>query len=59
MERANDVGKIMESALSKPGRKDLRIEVMGFGEDQKLSPFENNHPDERFYIRTALIDIIP
>jgi outer membrane protein OmpA-like peptidoglycan-associated protein len=59
LQRANDVKKIMESALAKQGRKDVKFEVMGFGEDQKLAPFENRYPEERFYNRTVLIDIIP
>lgn len=59
LERANDVKRIMESALAKQGRTDVTFEVMGFGEDQKLSPFENKHPEERFYNRTVLVDIIP
>jgi outer membrane protein OmpA-like peptidoglycan-associated protein len=59
LQRANDVKKIMESALAKQGRKDVKFEVMGFGEDQKLAPFENKYPEERFYNRTVLIDIIP
>ena len=57
--RANEVKAILESALAKAGRNDVTFEVYGFGEDQILSPFENNYPEERFYNRTVLIDIIP
>lgn len=57
--RANDVKGIMTAALSKAGRSDVMIEVYGFGEDETVSPFENNFPEERFYNRTVLIDIIP
>ena len=57
--RANDVRTILESALSKAGRSDVKFEVYGFGEDQNLSPFENKFPEERFYNRTVIIDIIP
>jgi outer membrane protein OmpA-like peptidoglycan-associated protein len=57
--RANDVRGIIESALSKAGRSDVKFEVYGFGEDENLSPFENNYPEERFYNRTVIIDIIP
>lgn len=59
MERAKDVKRIMELELKKQGRKDVTFEVMGFGENQKLSPFENKYPEERFYNRTVLIDILP
>ena len=57
--RGNDVKSILEKGLSKAGRSDVRFEVYGFGEDQNLSPFENKFPEERFYNRTVIIDIIP
>ena len=57
--RANDVRGIFESALSKAGRTDVKFEVYGFGEDESLSPFANKYPEERFYNRTVIIDIIP
>ncbi|MBK8450075.1 MAG: outer membrane beta-barrel protein [Saprospiraceae bacterium] len=56
--RANDVLKILENGLLKVNRKDVQFEIYGFGEDQNLSPFENNYPEERFYNRTVIIDII-
>ena len=57
--RANDVKEILEQSLSKAGRTDVKMEVYGFGEDEKLAPFENKYPEERFYNRTVIIDIIP
>ena len=57
--RANDVRTIMENALLKANRSDVKFDVYGFGEDQNLSPFENKFPEERFYNRTVIIDIIP
>jgi outer membrane protein OmpA-like peptidoglycan-associated protein len=57
--RANDVRNIMATGLSKAGRSDVKFEVYGFGEDESLSPFENKFPEERFYNRTVVIDIIP
>jgi outer membrane protein OmpA-like peptidoglycan-associated protein len=57
--RANDVRKILEASLSKAGRTDVKFDVYGFGDDQSLSPFENNFVEERFYNRTVIIDIIP
>ncbi|MEI7662868.1 MAG: OmpA family protein, partial [Bacteroidota bacterium] len=57
--RANDVRKIMEDGLAKTGRSDVKFELYGFGEDTKLAPFENKFPEERFYNRTVIIDIIP
>jgi outer membrane protein OmpA-like peptidoglycan-associated protein len=57
--RANDVKNILEKSLSKAGRNDVKFEVYGFGEDEYLSPFNNRLPEERFYNRTVIIDIIP
>jgi outer membrane protein OmpA-like peptidoglycan-associated protein len=57
--RANDVRGILESGLAKTGRNDVKFEVHGFGEDQNLAPFNNKYPEERFYNRTVVIDIIP
>jgi len=57
--RANEVRDILEYTLARSGRKDVRFEVYGFGEDENLSPFENKFPEERFYNRTVIIDIIP
>lgn len=59
LDRANDVRNIMENSLSKAGRSDVKFAVYGFGEDPDLSPFENKFPEERFYNRTVIIDIIP
>jgi outer membrane protein OmpA-like peptidoglycan-associated protein len=55
--RANDVRNILESALTKSGRTDVKFEVSGYGEDPSHSPFNNNYPEERFYNRTVIIDI--
>jgi len=57
--RANDVKSILQTGLSKAGRNDVKFKVFGFGADQNLAPFENNLPEERFYNRTVIIDIIP
>ncbi len=59
LERATGAQKILESALLKAGRKGVIFETFGFGENVLLSPFENNLPEERFYNRTVIIDIIP
>ena len=59
LNRANDVRSILENGLKKSGRTDVTFQVLGFGGDQKLSPFENKYPEERSYNRTVIIDIIP
>jgi outer membrane protein OmpA-like peptidoglycan-associated protein len=55
--RANDVRNIIESALTKSGRNDVKYEVSAYGEDPNQSPFNNKFPEERFYNRTVIIDI--
>ncbi|MDR3653198.1 MAG: OmpA family protein [Paludibacter sp.] len=57
--RANDVKTILENGLTKVGRHDVTFNVSGYGADQKLAPFDNKYPEERFYNRTVIIDIVP
>ncbi|MDO8929141.1 MAG: OmpA family protein, partial [Bacteroidota bacterium] len=57
--RANDVKGIMEKALAKSNRTDVKFDVRGFGEDENLAPFDNKFPEERFYNRSVIIDILP
>jgi hypothetical protein len=45
--------------LLKAGTRGVKFETFGFGEDSGMAPFENNLPEERFYNRTVIIDIIP
>jgi outer membrane protein OmpA-like peptidoglycan-associated protein len=59
LERANDVRNILSNGLSKVGKSGVLFEVYGFGEDEDLSPFDNTFPEERFYNRTVIIDIVP
>jgi outer membrane protein OmpA-like peptidoglycan-associated protein len=59
LERAVGAQKIMEAALLKAGKKGVNFETFGFGEDTGMAPFENNLPEERFYNRTVIIDIVP
>lgn len=58
-QRAQDVKTILEKALKNLGRNNVVFEVFGFGSDVNYAPFENNLPEERFYNRTVIIDIIP
>jgi outer membrane protein OmpA-like peptidoglycan-associated protein len=58
-DRAREVQRTLQTALAKAGRKDVRFEVFSFGEDPDQAPFENKLPEERFYNRTVIIDIIP
>lgn len=58
-QRANEVMKMIQNALAKKGRKDVIFEVIGFGENENVSPFKNNYPEKRSYNRTVIIDIVP
>lgn len=58
-ERATSAQQIIERALAGSGKKGVKFETYGFGEDISMSPFENNFPEERFYNRTVIVDIIP
>jgi len=57
--RVNDVWDIIVEALANADRSDVKFEVVGFGEDENVSPFENKFAEERFYNRTVIIDVIP
>lgn len=57
--RAKDAQQIIEKALSNSGKKGVKFESYGFGKDANMAPFDNNLPEERFYNRTVIIDIIP
>ena len=57
--RANDVKSIIEKSLVKTGRNDVKFEIHGYGEVENYSLFENKFPEERFYNRTVVIDIVP
>jgi outer membrane protein OmpA-like peptidoglycan-associated protein/opacity protein-like surface antigen len=59
IKRAMDVKQILEKALKSQGKKGVKFEVFGFGSDVNYAPFENKLPEERFYNRTVIIDIIP
>ncbi len=58
LDRAKDARSIIESGLLKAGRNDVIFEVYGFGEDETLSQFNNKYPEERFYNRSVVIDVI-
>lgn len=58
-ERAAGSQKILERAVVKAGKKGVKFESYGFGEDIGLAPFDNKFPEERFYNRTVIIDIVP
>lgn len=56
--RAEETQKIIENALAKTGKSNVKFETFGFGEDVNRAPFDNSLPEEHFYNRTVIIDII-
>jgi outer membrane protein OmpA-like peptidoglycan-associated protein len=58
-ERTINAQHIIEQALAKAGTKDVTFQSNGFGEDAGTATFGNTLPEERFYNRTVIIDIIP
>ena len=57
--RAAEVKRIMQAGLKKSGRNDVQFESHGFGESPDQAQFDNRLPEQRFYNRTVIIDIIP
>lgn len=57
--RAGQTQSILEAALGKAGKTNVKFETAGFGEAADHLPFDNRYPEERFYNRTVIIDIIP
>jgi outer membrane protein OmpA-like peptidoglycan-associated protein len=57
--RATDVKNILQKAVTRAGKKGVTFETNGYGEDAGTSPFDNKRPEERFYNRTVIIDILP
>lgn len=58
-ERVQDTRSTMEAALAASGKRGVTFETFGFGESLKSAPFDNAHPEERFYNRCVIIDIVP
>jgi outer membrane protein OmpA-like peptidoglycan-associated protein len=58
-ERATETMEVLQAALVKAGKRNVRFDTYGFGEDPRRAPFENALPEERFYNRTVIIDIVP
>jgi len=57
--RASQTQKIIERALNAAGKRNVSYQTIGYGEDINQAPFDNNLPEERFYNRTVIIDIVP
>ncbi len=58
-DRAQETMVIIQKALASAGKRRVKFDTYGFGEDPRRAPFENKLPEERFYNRTVIIDIVP
>lgn len=58
-ERAADAKSIIERAISNSGKRGITFETFGFGENPQYASFYNFFPEERFYNRSVIIDIVP
>jgi len=57
--RAENVRSIIQNGLNKAGRTDVKFDVKGHGAGISEAQFRNTLPEQRYYNRTVLIDIIP
>jgi len=58
-QRVHDVRTIIEQAIANSGKKGITFETFACGENLQFAPFDNYFPEERFYNRTVIIDIVP
>jgi outer membrane protein OmpA-like peptidoglycan-associated protein len=57
--RVQDTRSTLEKGKPDSINRGITFETFGFGEDPKYTPFDNNLPEERFYNRTVIVDIVP
>jgi outer membrane protein OmpA-like peptidoglycan-associated protein len=58
-DRSQETMAVLERVLAKAGKRRVKFDTYGFGEDVRRAPFDNRLPEERFYNRTVIIDIVP
>ena len=58
-QRVQDARTILERAIANSGKKGITFETFACGENLQFAPFDNYFPEERFYNRTVIIDIVP
>jgi outer membrane protein OmpA-like peptidoglycan-associated protein len=57
-QRATDIMEILQKATFDAGKTGVVFDVIAFGMDAENAPFGNKLPEERFYNRTVIIDIV-
>jgi outer membrane protein OmpA-like peptidoglycan-associated protein len=58
-QRVQDAQSIIEHAISNSSKRGITFQTFACGENLQFAPFDNFFPEERFYNRTVIIDIIP
>ena len=58
-DRANETMVLLKRELGRLGTGNIKFDTYGFGEDVRRAPFDNRLPEERFYNRCVVIDIVP
>ncbi len=58
-DRANETMALLKRELGRLGTANVKFDTYGFGEDVRRAPFDNRFPEERFYNRCVVIDIVP
>jgi outer membrane protein OmpA-like peptidoglycan-associated protein len=56
--RSAEAQRILTRELTKAGKK-VTFDTYGFGEDERRSPFNNTLPEQRYYNRTVVIEVVP
>lgn len=56
--RAEEAQKILTRELTKAG-KTVTFDTYGFGEDERRAPFNNTLPEQRYYNRTVVVEVVP
>ena len=58
-QRVQDARNIIERASAADGKRGIKFQTYGFGSNVLYAPFDNYYPEERFYNRTVIIEIVP
>jgi outer membrane protein OmpA-like peptidoglycan-associated protein len=58
-ERAEGTQSVLQRALAAEDKNGVTFDTQWFGENLEQAPFDNALPEERFYNRTVIIDILP
>ncbi len=56
--RAEEAQRVLASALQAAGKK-VTFDAYGFGENADRAPFNNSLPEQRYYNRTVVIEVVP